>query len=63
MRFCLTLYFTKFVIKFMKLLGFNATNTPGEIALKLCPDILGYLKPAKTIRVRARTRTTTKEDI
>ena len=48
MRFYLTLYFTKFVIKFMKLLGFNATNTPGEIALKLCPDILGYLKPAKT---------------
>ncbi|MGN1399479.1 MAG: MurT ligase domain-containing protein [Erysipelotrichaceae bacterium] len=63
-RFYLTLYFTKAVIKFMKLLGFNATNTPGEIALRLCPDILGYLKSAKiTIAVTGTNGKTSTNNI
>ncbi len=48
-RFYITLYISKFITKFMKLLGFNATDTPGRIALILCPDIIGKIKPPKTV--------------
>lgn len=48
-RFYITLYITKLIIKFMKLLGFNATDTPGRIALILCPDIIGRIKPPKKV--------------
>ncbi|MGI6608296.1 MAG: MurT ligase domain-containing protein [Erysipelotrichaceae bacterium] len=48
-RFYLTLFFTKFVLRFMKFLGFNATDTPGRIALILCPDIIARIKPARMV--------------
>ena len=48
-RFKFTLWITKFIIWFMKLLGFNATNIPGEIALKLYPDILKMITPPKCV--------------
>lgn len=49
LRFKLTLLITKFIIWIMKLLGFNATNIPGEIALKLYPDILKMITPPKCV--------------
>ncbi|MDO4377684.1 MAG: MurT ligase domain-containing protein [Erysipelotrichia bacterium] len=48
-RFKFTLWITKLIIRFMKLLGFNATNIPGEIALKLYPDILKMITPPKCV--------------
>ena len=33
----------------MRLLRYNATNYPGELALKLCPDFLGRIGKPKTI--------------
>ncbi|HQB31821.1 MAG TPA: MurT ligase domain-containing protein [Erysipelotrichaceae bacterium] len=48
-RFYLTLFIVKSVIRFMKLLGFNATDTPGRIALILCPDIIGRIKLPNTV--------------
>ncbi len=48
-RFRFTVFIIKLLIKFMKLLGFNATDTPGAIALKLYPDILKDIVPPKTV--------------
>ena len=49
LRFRLTVFIVKFIIKFMKLLGFNATDTPGAIALKLYPNIIKNIVPPKTV--------------
>lgn len=31
----------------LKMLGRNATYLPGEIAVHICPDFIGYLKSPK----------------
>ncbi len=48
-RFKLTMAGVKLLIKTMKALGKNATNLPGEVALRLCPDILSRLDMPETI--------------
>lgn len=48
-RFYSTMIIIKIMIKTMKLLGRNATNLPGELALKLCPDILNRIDKPNTI--------------
>jgi len=48
----ITIIVVKLLIKIMQLLGFNATDFPGTIALKLCPNILcGITLPKKVICV------------
>ncbi len=49
LRFYFTVIITKLIIKFMHLVGRNATDFPGRIALKLCPDILGRITPPKKV--------------
>lgn len=48
-RFYITLFLIKAMTKIMRLLKRNATNLPGVVALKLCPDILAQLEKPKTI--------------
>ena len=33
----------------LKMLGRNATYLPGEIAVHICPDFIGYLKKPETV--------------
>ncbi|MGI6264480.1 MAG: MurT ligase domain-containing protein [Acutalibacteraceae bacterium] len=47
--FYLMLWMAKAMIAFMRLLGKNATNLPGEVALILCPTFLGRLEKPETI--------------
>jgi len=49
LRFYCTVLITKIIIKLMKMLGRNATDMPGNIAIKLCPDVLRRLTPPKHI--------------
>lgn len=48
-RFYLTMALAKCMIVAMRLLGKNATNLPGEVALILCPTFLGQLEKPETI--------------
>lgn len=48
-RFYLTMALAKCMIVLMRLLGKNATNLPGEVALILCPTFLGQLEKPETI--------------
>ncbi len=48
-RFYSTVILVKTMIKIMRILKRNATNFPGVVALKLCPDILEQLEKPKTI--------------
>lgn len=48
-RFYFTVFTTKVIIKLMKLCGRRATDLPGNIALRLCPDILARLTPPEKI--------------
>lgn len=43
MRYRLTVFVCKWIMLLIKLLGKKATTTPGQIALKLCPNILTRL--------------------
>ena len=48
-RFYATMALAKCMIVGMRLLGKNATNLPGEVALILCPTFLGQLDKPETI--------------
>lgn len=49
LRFYLALFVSKAARTALRLLGRNATYMPGVIALKICPDFLGYLKKPETL--------------
>ena len=49
MRYLAALWIAKAARLFMRLLKYNATNYPGELALKICPDFLGHIGKPKTI--------------
>ena len=48
-RFYLTLWFVKCLTFFMRLIGRQATCTPGIVALKLCPDFMGRIEKPKLV--------------
>lgn len=48
-RFYIALYISKFVRMGIKFLHKNASNFPGKLALKICPDFLGRIDKPKTI--------------
>ncbi|MBR6473660.1 MAG: DUF1727 domain-containing protein [Firmicutes bacterium] len=51
-RFFIALIMAKLSIPALKLTGHNATDFPGKVALKICPDFLKYVaKPEKIIAV------------
>ncbi len=49
MRMFLTMLIVKPIIFVMNLLGFSATNLPGNICLKIFPDILSHFKMPKYV--------------
>lgn len=52
LRFYLALIIAKLSIPALKITGHNATDFPGAMALKICPDFLKYVaKPEKIIAV------------
>ncbi|MCF0120895.1 MAG: hypothetical protein HUJ65_04575, partial [Oscillospiraceae bacterium] len=52
LRFMAALWAAKCAKPVLKIFGRNATNFPGEVALKLCPDYLKYIgKPKQIITV------------
>lgn len=60
LRFYLVLLMTKCMIRLMRLLGKNATNLPGEVALYLCPTLLAQIgKPGTIIGVTGTNGKTT----
>ena len=60
LRFIAALWAAKLCRPLLRLLGRNATNFPGEVALKLCPDFLGRVgKPARIIAVTGTNGKTT----
>ena len=48
-RFYLSVIAGKMTIALLRLLGRNATNVPGAVALQLCPDLLRYFTMPKTV--------------
>ena len=51
-RFYIALILAKLSIPALKITGHNATDFPGSLALKICPDFLKYVaKPARIIAV------------
>ena len=51
-RFYLALLIAKLSIPALKITGHNATDFPGALALKICPEFLRYVaKPEKIIAV------------
>ena len=51
-RFYIALILAKLSIPALKITGHNATDFPGKLALKICPDFLKYVaKPEKIIAV------------
>ena len=48
-KYYFALYAAKSAQCFLKLLGRNATYFPGKVAIRLCKDFLGYVKPPKTV--------------
>ena len=52
LRFYLALIIAKLSIPALRITGHNATDFPGKVALKICPDFLKYVaKPKKIIAV------------
>lgn len=49
LRYYMALWTAKASIPVMKLTGHNATNYPGHIACKMCPDFLKYIGKPETI--------------
>lgn len=49
LRFFIALFMAKLARLLLKLLGRNATYLPGEVALKISKDFLGYLKMPETV--------------
>ncbi|MBR0374456.1 MAG: DUF1727 domain-containing protein [Mogibacterium sp.] len=59
-RFYLALWLAKLSIPALKLTGHNATDFPGSLALKICPDFLKYVrKPQRIIGVTGTNGKTT----
>ena len=59
-RFLAALWTSKLSIPVMKLLGHNATNYPGQIAINICPNFLEYIgKPEHIISVTGTNGKTT----
>ncbi len=49
LRFIVTNLIVKMIVFLMRLIGKNATQLPGLIALKMCPDFMSHMKMPKTI--------------
>ena len=49
LRFLLALWMAKLSIPALKITKHNGTNYPGELAIKICPDFLKYIKKPKRI--------------
>ncbi len=59
-RFRFTLFVVKIIQKLMRALHKNATNLPGRIAIKMCPEFLKYIaKPEKIIAITGTDGKTT----
>lgn len=59
-RFRFTLFVAKIIQKIMRALHRNATNLPGRIAIKMCPEFLKYIaKPEKIIAITGTDGKTT----
>ena len=59
-RFRFTLFIVKIIQKLMRMLHRNATNLPGRIAIKMCPDFLKQIaKPEKIVAVTGTDGKTT----
>ncbi len=59
-RFILTNIIIKIIIVIMTILGRKASHLPGVIALKLCPDFLGFMEiPENTIAITGTNGKTT----
>ncbi len=59
-RFFIAMWGAKCARVLLRLLGRNATNFPGQVAIKLCPDFLKYIsKPKKIIAVTGTNGKTT----
>ncbi len=48
-RFIVTNTIVKIIIFLMKLIGKNATQLPGLLALKMCPDFMSHMKMPKNV--------------
>jgi hypothetical protein len=63
-RFYLALWAAKLSQPLLKLTGHNATDFPGQLALKICPDFLRHVaKPEKIIAVTGTNGKTTTNNI
>ena len=49
LRFLLALWMAKLSIPALKITKHNGTNYPGELAIKICPEFLKYVKKPKRI--------------
>ena len=59
-KFFIALYTAKLTIIFLKIFKRNATQLPGKIALKICPEFLKYIgKPQKIVAVTGTNGKTT----
>lgn len=59
-KFYIALYISKFAILFLKIFKRNATQLPGKLALKICPEFLKYIgKPEKIVAVTGTNGKTT----
>lgn len=59
-RFYIALWASKLSVIALKLTGHNATDFPGTVALKLCPDFLKYVsKPSRIIGITGTNGKTT----
>ena len=60
LRFIAALWAAKLCRPLLRLLGRNATNFPGEVALRICPDFLGRIgKPGRIVAVTGTNGKTT----
>ena len=49
LRFYLAMFVAKATYYGLKALGRNASYMPGELAVRICPDFIGYLKKPETV--------------
>ena len=64
LRFFLALFMAKLSIPALKITGHNATDFPGMLALKICPDFLAYVnKPKQIIGITGTNGKTTTSNL
>ena len=64
LRFYLALFLAKLSIPALKITGHNATDFPGMLALKICPDFLAYInKPKQIIGITGTNGKTTTSNL